>query len=111
MESRWCTTAIRRAIGARGRAIIDGSVPLEGIKACANAAEVSGNPNFKYIYWTTVPAGADWKTINLCQGLVPLAWSQEPNPADLVLQKDTKHFCKIEGDIPQTLSNITVSGI
>ncbi len=94
-----------------GKAIIDGSTPLENLKQCATAEEAWGNPNFKNIYWTTVPKGAKWNMLNLCQGLVPLAWSEDPNPADPNFQEDPKHFHKTDPDIPQTLSGMRVRPI
>ena len=94
-----------------GRAIIEGSVPLTGLKRCANAAEAEGNPNFRNIYWTTVPKGANWKTINLCQGLTPLAWSQNPNPADPILQENPREYFKTDPHVPVTNTNIDVKPI
>lgn len=95
----------------KGKAIIDGSVPLEGLKACTRAEEAWGNPNFKNIYWTTVPKGAKWNTLNVSQGLQTLAWSQDPNPADPVLQENPKYFYKTEPDIPQTLTSLRVRAL
>ncbi|NIA22189.1 MAG: carbohydrate-binding protein [Anaerolineaceae bacterium] len=95
----------------RGKAIIDGSLPLEGLKRCASAEDAWGNPNFKNIYWTTVPKGAKWNTLNVSQGLRTLAWSQDPNPADPVLQENPKYFYKTKPDIPQTLSSIQVKAL
>jgi len=94
-----------------GPAIIDGSVPLTNLRQCASADEAWGNPNFKNIYWTTVPAGARWNTLNLNQGLTPLAWSQDPNPADPVLQENPRHFHKTDPHIPQTQANLSVRPI
>jgi parallel beta helix pectate lyase-like protein len=90
----------------QGKAVIDGSVPLGGLKACTSADEAWGNPNYKNIYWTTVPKGAKWNTLNVCQGLTPLAWSQDPNPADPIFQENPKYFYKTDPDIPQTLTSL-----
>ena len=95
----------------QGKAIIDGSVPLEGLQRCTSAEQAWGNPNFKNIYWTTVPKGAKWNTLNVCQGLTPLAWSQDPNPADPIFQENPKYFYKTEPDIPQTLTSLRVRAL
>jgi hypothetical protein len=94
-----------------GKAIIDGSTPLEGLKQCADARAAWGNPHFKNIYWTTVPKGAAWNTLNVCQGLVPLAWAQDPNPADPNFQEDEKLFYQTQPEIPRTLSALKVRAV
>ena len=95
----------------QGMAIIDGSTPLENLKPCAGPQEVFGNPNYKNIYWTTVPKGAKWNTLNLCQDLQALAWSQEPNPADPLLQENPANFFKITAHIPQSITNMQVKPV
>lgn len=95
----------------RGPAIIDGSTPLDGLKQCASPDDVFGNRNFRNIYWTTVPKGAAWNALNLHQGLTPLAWSQDPNPADPLFQERASEFHKTDVHFPQTSSNINVKAI
>lgn len=91
-----------------GRAVIDGSVPLEGLKRCKSADEAWGNPHFENIYWAWVPRRAHWDTISLCQGDQPLSVSQDPNLPDPIFQEDPRYFVKTEPDIPQTLTSLKV---
>jgi len=94
-----------------GQAIIEGSLPLTNLQRCRNAQQAEGNPNFRHIYWTTVPQGANWKAINVCQGTTPLAWSQDPNPADPVFQENLDTFHRAEEHTPHTLSTIHVEAL
>ena len=61
-----------------GKAIIEGSLPLTNLQRCRNAQEAEGNPNYRHIYWTTVPKGANWKAINVCQGTTPWPGARTP---------------------------------
>ena len=94
-----------------GLAIIDGSVPFTDLQRCANAAEARGNPNWQQIYRGTVPAGAKWNSLNVCQENKALSVSQDPNPVDPIFQEDIKNFIKTEPEIPETTSIIQVRAI
>jgi len=95
----------------KGKAIIEGSVPLKDLKRCADAAEALGNPHYKHIYRTTVPKGAKWNMLNVCQGLTPVAWSQAPNPADPVFQENPREYYQTDPHTPQTRSTIKVEAL
>jgi len=92
-----------------GRAIIDGSVPLEGLQQCKSTAEARSNPHFRSIYWAWVPAGARWNTLNVCHGDRALAVSQDPNLPDPIFQEDPRYYIKTEPEIPRTLVSIKVT--
>jgi hypothetical protein len=91
-----------------GKAIIDGAVPLENLRKCQSAAEAFGNPNFEKIYWTAVPSGAQWNTLNVRQGDRPLAVAQDPNPADPIFQENPKYYVPTGQDIPHNMAKFRI---
>ncbi len=66
----------------KGKAIIDGSQPIENWTRCATIEDARGNPNWKSIYFAEVPATTTIFSINLVQGEHLLAVSRDPNPTD-----------------------------
>jgi len=91
-----------------GRAVIDGSVPLTGLRRCESVAEARGNPNYRSIYWTYVPKGANWRSINLCQGNDILPISQDPDPADPMFQERPADYVKADEDTVRTETDIRI---
>ncbi len=94
-----------------GRAIISGSVPLRELKRCARAVEAEGSPYYGNIYWTTLPAEANWKTLNVRQGLTPVAWSQDPNPSDPVFQESLADYHHAEPGAVRSHSTIAAEAL
>lgn len=91
-----------------GRAVIDGSAPIDDLKPCDSAAEAGGNPNYKSIFCGHLPKGSFWNTIALCQGDDLLPVSQDPDLPDPVFQEDPRYYVKTDPDIPQTTASIQV---
>lgn len=91
-----------------GKATIDGAVPLENLRKCASSEEAFGNPNFDKIYWTTVPAGAQWNTLNVRQGDQSLAVAQDPNPADPIFQENPSYYVPTDPTIPYTATKFRI---
>ncbi len=91
----------------KGRAIIDGSEPLEGWKR-ASADQCRGNPNWRNIWTTTVGPKAGLFTVNLCQGDRLLHIAQDPNLKDPFYQDDTKTFRTTVWPFPRTVSDIEI---
>lgn len=92
----------------KGSAVIDGAVPLGSLQPCKSAAEAFGNPGFDKIYWTTVPAGARWNTLNVRQGARPLAVAQDPNPADPIFQENPAYYIRTGDEIPYNKSKFLI---
>lgn len=71
-----------------GRAVIDGSDLLTGWIRCESAAEAGGNPDYRNLFYTYVPAACSPFLMNLhetdpASGEDAFLWmSQLPNPAD-----------------------------
>jgi hypothetical protein len=91
-----------------GRAIIDGSMPLAGLKRCRGADEAGGNPAYRDIFYGYLPKGSYWNSVALCQDDDILPVAQDPNSPDPVFQEDPKHYVKTYPDIPQTAASLKV---
>jgi hypothetical protein len=83
----------------KGRAIIDGGVPVTGWKRCASAAEAGGNPNWGRIYRALVPRSryGGWRRLNLCDEQRALPLAQDPNPTDPIFQEDPGDYYRLAG--------------
>lgn len=91
-----------------GRAVIDGAVPLDNLQKCRSAEEAFGNPGFDRIYWTYVPAGAQWNTLNVRQGDRTLAVAQDPNPADPIFQENPAYYISTGQEIPHNTAKFRI---
>ena len=88
-----------------GRAIVDGSEPLTGWKKCASAEECRGNPNWKNIYWTWLPAPVSPFSSNMYQG-DKICWlAQDPNPRDPFYQDRPDGHRKITQSTASTITD------
>ena len=85
----------------RGRAVIDGGVPVVGWQRCASAAEAGGNPNWRKIHKALVPKSpyGSWRSLNLCDERRALPLAQEPNPTDPIFQEDPRQYYLAEGKL------------
>ncbi|MFW6153617.1 MAG: right-handed parallel beta-helix repeat-containing protein [Planctomycetota bacterium] len=92
----------------RGRAVIDGSEPLADLTPCRSAEEARGNPTYRHLRWATVPKGARWGAINLCQGDTALAVAQDPNPSDTLFQERPADYVATDGTAVRTLTDLEV---
>ncbi len=65
-----------------GRAIIDGSDPVTGWVAAKSAEDAKGNPNWKNIYYASVPGDTDLFTVNAIQNGELLSIARTPDSKD-----------------------------
>ncbi|MBN2584686.1 MAG: right-handed parallel beta-helix repeat-containing protein [Planctomycetes bacterium] len=80
----------------KGRAIVEGAVPVENWTRCKSADEVAGNPNWSRIYHALVPKPRGWDLLNLCDDEKPLPISQAPNPSDPFFQEAISEYYLVD---------------
>jgi len=94
-----------------GRAIIDGSKPLNNWTQCSSATDCGGNSNWENIYHTTAPAGTTALSSNLYQGDDILFVSQHPNPPDPFFMDNHSSYHLVSGLTDTTATDSWFAGI
>ena len=92
-----------------GAAIIDGSLALTNWQQCNNAAEASGNPQFKNIWYTDVTHEGGWRGLNLLGAEVPMHVSQHPNPSDPLFQERVDEYQRSKQSMTRKNKNLYLS--
>ncbi len=85
----------------KGRAVIDGGVPVVGWERCASAGEAGGNPHWREIFRALVPKSryGSWRNLNLCDERQALPLAQEPNPTEAIFQEDAADYHLVESKL------------
>ena len=92
-----------------GAAIIDGSLALTNWQQCKNAAEASGNQQFKEIWYTDVAHTGGWRGLNLLGAEVPMHVSQHPNPSDPLFQERVSEYQRSKQSMTRKDNNLFLS--
>ncbi|NLX60257.1 MAG: right-handed parallel beta-helix repeat-containing protein [Phycisphaerae bacterium] len=88
----------------KGKAVIEGAVPVEGWVRCASADEAGGNPNWRKIFHTRVPKPRVWSLLNLCDAEKSLPLAQSPNPSDPIFQENISEYYRVERPMGNTFA-------
>lgn len=91
-----------------GKAIIDGSEPVTGWTACADAASCGNNSNWSHIYHATIPSIPSYLTstpeirLNVIQDGLPIITAQIPESTSRYYQETSTYYSVAPSNVTST---------